>query len=57
MTLPIGAPDDATHVWYHSNGTPRAWLKVGEWVYTWHGGEWVAVAKHINNLSGKVVAL
>jgi hypothetical protein len=49
-TRPIGA----THVWYQRNGSFRAYLKVNDWVYCDTPTGWVAVAKHISSLHGKV---
>lgn len=52
--MPVGA----THKWYHQNGSFRAYLKVNEWVYADDPVQgWVAVAKSVQALSGKVVAL
>lgn len=51
-------PIGATHEWYWSSGSFRAWLKVSDWVYSYdpiHG--WVSIAKSVESLSGKVVPL
>jgi hypothetical protein len=51
-------PAGATHKWYWSNGSFRAWLKVAEWVYSYdavHG--WTAIAKHPSSLHGEVEPL
>lgn len=51
-------PINATHKWYAPNGSFRAWLKVNEWVYSYDAVQgWVAVAKHVDSLSGTVKPL
>lgn len=50
-------PVDATHEWRWPNGSFRAWLKVTNWVYCDTDKGWSCIAKSIESLSGKVVAI